>query len=125
MNNTIRTEYNFSNITCKLQDSCTDMRTGIGNIGGSFMADTNKSEICLITTANALAKLEAVVAIVIESLRPAAAEATAAAAAAAALLLPLPELLVLLLTAATADRLNDEGSMNTNELPEATLNPIY
>lgn len=65
------------------------------------------------------------VAIVIESLRPAAAEATAAAAAAAALLLPLPELLVLLLTAATADRLNDEGSMKTNELPEATLNPKH
>jgi hypothetical protein len=85
---------------------------------------TNKSAICRITTANALAKLEAVVDIVIESLRPAAAEAaTAAAAAAAALLLPLPELLVLLLTAATAERLNDEGSMKTNELPEATLNP--
>lgn len=84
---------------------------------------TNKSAICLITTANALAKLDAVVAIVIESLRPAAAEATAAAAAAAALLLPLPELLVLLLTAATADRLKDEGSINTNELPDATRNP--
>lgn len=99
------------------------MRTGIGNDGGSFMDVTNKSAICRITTANALAKLEAVVAIVMESLRPAAAEATAAAAAAAALLLPLPELLVLLLTAATADRLNDEGSINTNEFPEATLNP--
>lgn len=58
----------------------------------------------------------------IESLRPAAAEATAAAAA-ATLLPPLPELLVLLPTAATVDRLNEEGSMNTNELPEATLNP--
>lgn len=99
------------------------MRTGIGNDGGSFKDVTNKSAICRITMAKALARLEAVVAIVIESLRPAAAEATAAAAAAAALLLPLPELLVLLLTAATADRLSDEGSMNTNELPEATLNP--
>lgn len=58
----------------------------------------------------------------IESLRPAAAEATAAAAA-ATLLPPLPELFVLLPTAATVDRLNEEGSMNTNELPEATLNP--
>jgi len=101
------------------------MRTGmIGSIGGSFMVVTNKSAICRITTANALAKLEAVVAIVIESFKPAAAEATAAAAAAAALLFPLPELLVLLLTAATADLLNDVGSMNTNEFPEATLNPI-
>lgn len=100
------------------------MRSGNGNEGGSFMDVANKSAICRITTANALAKLDAVVAIVIESLRPAAADATAAAAAAAAaLLLPLPELLVLLLTAATADRLNDVGSMNTNELPEATLNP--
>lgn len=99
------------------------MRSGIGNEGGSFMDVANKSAICRITTANALAKLDAVVAIVIESLRPAAADATAAAAAAAAVLLPLPELLVLLLTAATADRLNDVGSMNTNELPEATLNP--
>lgn len=95
----------------------------MGNDGGSFIEVTNKSAICLITTANALAKLEAVVAIVIESLRPAAAEATAAAAAAAALVLPLPELLVLLLTAATAERLNDEGSMKTNEFPDATLNP--
>lgn len=76
-----------------------------------------------MTIAKALAKLDAVVAIVIESLSPAAADATAAAAAAAALLLPLPELLVLLLTAATAERRKDEGSMNTKELPEATLNP--
>lgn len=99
------------------------MRTGIGNDCGSLMDVTNKSAICRITTANPLAKLEEVVAIVIVSLRPAAAEATAAAAAAAALLLPLPELLVLLPTAATADRLNDVGSMNTKELPEATRNP--
>lgn len=113
----------FSDITCKLQVSCADAQTGmIGIIGGSFMVVTNKSAICRMTTANALAKLEAVVAIVIESFRPAAAEATAAAAAAAALLFPL--LLVLLLTAATADLLNDVGSMNTNEFPEATLNPI-
>lgn len=76
-----------------------------------------------MTTAKALAKLDAVVAIVIESFRPAAAEATAAAAAAAALLPPLPELLLLLPTAATAERLNDVGSMNTKELPEATLKP--
>lgn len=101
------------------------MRTGIVNDGGGSCIDaTNKSAICRMTTANALAKLEAVVVIVIESLRPAAAEATAAAAAAAALLLPLPELFVLLLTAATADRLNDVGSMNTKEFPEATLNPV-